>query len=97
MKTISKFRVQQELQVITTLGDSHVVLGQKNVSVFERFFVVRNNFESALASSSSVVVDAEMQRDTRTGRVSFVNYSGESHQLEDLVKSLSGQVDSFEI
>jgi len=75
VKTISKFRVRQKLQVVTNLGNEHVVLGQKHKGISERFFVVHSNFERVLQNSSFISVDAELQRDTKTGQVSLVNHT----------------------
>ena len=75
VKTISKFRIRQKLHVVTKLGDKHVVLGQKHKGIAERFFVVRSNFERVLQNSQFISVDAELQRDTKTGQVSLVNHT----------------------
>ena len=81
MKTISKFRVRQKLQVISKLGDRHVVLGQKYSGVAECFFIVRDNFERVLQSNPSIPVDAEVQRNKETGLVSVVNHSDEIYGI----------------
>ncbi|WOI39328.1 hypothetical protein R1T43_09960 [Alteromonas sp. CI.11.F.A3] len=84
MKTISKFRVRQKLQVISKLGDSHVVLGQKCKGITDRFFIVRDNFERILEVNSSISVDAELQRDTKTGRVRVIEHNDIRLPLNDI-------------
>ncbi|MCZ8531221.1 hypothetical protein [Alteromonas sp. PRIM-21] len=92
MKTISKFRVRQKLQVISKLGDRHVVLGQKRSGVAECFFIVRDNFERVLQSNPSITVDAEVQRNKETGLVSVVNHSDEKLPLYDFANNITQNV-----
>jgi hypothetical protein len=75
MKTISKYRVLNKLKVIAALGSEHVILGEKYQGVVRRFFVVRNNFESVLQSSSSVEVDAEVQCNGEVSNVQIIRHS----------------------
>jgi|TARA_B100001059_G_C17614926_1_gene466517 DNA-binding transcriptional regulator GbsR (MarR family) len=92
VKTISKFRVRQKLQVISKLGDRHVVLGQKRSGVAECFFIVRDNFERVLQSNPSIPVDAEVQRNKETGLVSVVNHSDEKLPLCDFANNITQNV-----
>lgn len=89
MKTISKFRVRQKFQVITKVGDKHVVLGQKQKGIAERFFVVRSNFERVLQNNPFISVDAELQRDTKTGQVSLVNHAGTDVPVVEFANSIA--------
>merc|ERR1711935_707315 len=79
------------LQVISKLGDRHVVLGQKRSGVAECFFIVRDNFERVLQSNPSIPVDAEVQRNKETGLVSVVNHSDEKLPLCDFANKNSNE------